>query len=44
MDDPPTVERYAGRVRALHKAGVSKSEIARRLTISRTSVRRLLEP
>jgi DNA invertase Pin-like site-specific DNA recombinase len=29
---------------ALHKAGVSKSEIARRLSISRTSVRRFLEP
>jgi putative DNA-invertase from lambdoid prophage Rac len=41
---PPTVQAYAGKVRALHKAGVSKSEIARRLNISRSSVRRLLEP
>jgi DNA invertase Pin-like site-specific DNA recombinase len=39
-----SVQRYAGKVRALHKAGVSKSEIARRLSISRTSVRRFLEP
>jgi putative DNA-invertase from lambdoid prophage Rac len=41
---PPTVQRYARKVRALHKAGVNKSEIARRLSISRTSVRRFLEP
>lgn len=41
---PPTVQSYAGKVRALHKAGVSKSEIARRLSISRTSVRRFLTP
>jgi putative DNA-invertase from lambdoid prophage Rac len=40
---PPTVQHYAGKVRALHKAGVNKSEIARRLSISRTSVRRFLE-
>jgi putative DNA-invertase from lambdoid prophage Rac len=25
---PPTVERYAGKLRALHKAGANKSEIA----------------
>jgi putative DNA-invertase from lambdoid prophage Rac len=41
---PPTVQRYAAKVRALHKAGASKSDIARRLSISRTSVRRFLEP
>jgi DNA invertase Pin-like site-specific DNA recombinase len=29
-------------VRKLHRAGVSKSEIARRLKIGRTSVRRIL--
>jgi len=29
-------------VRKLHRVGVSKSEIARRLTIGRTSVRRIL--
>lgn len=40
---PATVQGYADKVRALYKAGVSKSEIARRLQISRTSVRRLLE-
>jgi len=39
---PPTVQRYAGKVQALHRDGVSNSEIARRLQVSRTSVRRLL--
>jgi putative DNA-invertase from lambdoid prophage Rac len=39
---PPTVRQSADQVRALHKDGVSKSEIARRLNVSRTSVRRLL--
>ena len=37
---PPTVRQSADQVRALHKDGVSKSEIARRLNVSRTSVRR----
>lgn len=32
----------AGDVRALHCAGISKAEIARRLQIGRTSVRRIL--
>jgi putative DNA-invertase from lambdoid prophage Rac len=41
---PSTVQGYADEVQALHGAGVSKSEIARRLSISRTSVRRFLEP
>jgi DNA invertase Pin-like site-specific DNA recombinase len=41
---PPTVQRYAGRFARFNKAGVSKSEIARRLSISRTLVRRFLEP
>jgi putative DNA-invertase from lambdoid prophage Rac len=39
---PPTVQQSADQNRALHKDGVSKSEIARRLNVSRTSVRRLL--
>ncbi len=39
---PPTVAKYALRVRALAKNGMSKSEISRRLRISRTSVRRFL--
>jgi putative DNA-invertase from lambdoid prophage Rac len=40
---PATVRRHAENVRKLHQQGVSKSEIARRLSVSRTSVRRLLE-
>jgi len=39
---PVTVGKMAGPIRKLHRAGVSKAEIARRLDISRTSVRRLL--
>ena len=39
---PPTVARYAPQVRALAREGLSKSEISRRLSISRTSVRRFL--
>lgn len=39
---PITVALHADHVRKLHRAGVSKSEIARRLTIGRTSVRRIL--
>jgi len=39
---PPTVAKYSQRVRALAKNGLSKSEISRRLGISRTSVRRFL--
>jgi putative DNA-invertase from lambdoid prophage Rac len=39
---PPTVAKYAPRVRALARKGLSKSEISRRLCISRTSVRRFL--
>jgi DNA invertase Pin-like site-specific DNA recombinase len=33
---------HAAEVRKLHRTGVSKSEIARRLQIGRTSVRRIL--
>ena len=40
---PITAGLHAKRVRKLHQAGVSKAEIARRLQIGRTSVRRLLE-
>jgi putative DNA-invertase from lambdoid prophage Rac len=39
---PVTVGKLTGQIRKLHRAGVSKAEIARRLHISRTSVRRLL--
>jgi len=39
---PPTVAKYTLRVRALAKNGLTKSEISRRLRISRTSVRRFL--
>jgi DNA invertase Pin-like site-specific DNA recombinase len=40
---PPTAAGKAGSARNLFLAGISKSEIARRLKIGRTSVRRLLE-
>ena len=39
---PITAGIHADQVRKLHRAGVSKSEIARRLQIGRTSVRRIL--
>src|SRR6202043_1341431 len=39
---PITAGLQATEVRKLHRAGVSKSEIARRLNIGRTSVRRIL--
>jgi DNA invertase Pin-like site-specific DNA recombinase len=39
---PPTAAIHAADVRKLHRAGISKSEIARRLNIGRTSVRRIL--
>src|ERR1700689_1190696 len=39
---PITAGLHADHVRKLRRAGVSKSEIARRLTIGRTSVRRIL--
>ena len=32
----------AGEVRVLHRAGISNAEVARRLQIGRTSVRRIL--
>jgi putative DNA-invertase from lambdoid prophage Rac len=39
---PPTAARNTAEIRKLHRAGVSKSEVARRLQIGRTSVRRIL--
>jgi DNA invertase Pin-like site-specific DNA recombinase len=39
---PATAAIHAAETRKLHRAGVSKSEIARRLQIGRTSVRRIL--
>lgn len=39
---PATAAAHAAEVRQLHRAGISKSEIARRLNIGRTSVRRIL--
>ena len=39
---PATAALHGAEIRKLHRAGVSKSEIARRLPISRTSVRRIL--
>jgi putative DNA-invertase from lambdoid prophage Rac len=38
------IGKHAGQIRKLHHAGVSKAEIARRLDIGRTSVRRILSP
>jgi putative DNA-invertase from lambdoid prophage Rac len=40
---PETAARHAAEIRKLHRAGISKSEVARRLQIGRTSVRRILE-
>jgi putative DNA-invertase from lambdoid prophage Rac len=39
---PATAAAHAAEIRNLHAAGISKSEIARRLKIGRTSVRRIL--
>src|ERR1700691_4927521 len=39
---PATAAYKAAEVRKLHRAGISKAEIARRLDIGRTSVRRIL--
>jgi len=40
---PVTARLHADQVRKLYRAGTSKSEIARRLQIGRTSVRRILK-
>ena len=39
---PVTVGKQTSQIRRLHRAGVSKAEIARRLGIGRTSVHRIL--
>jgi DNA invertase Pin-like site-specific DNA recombinase len=39
---PATAAIHAAEIRKLHRAGISKSEIARQLQIGRTSVRRIL--
>src|SRR3954465_15370351 len=41
---PMTAGLQAAEIRKLHRFGLSKSEIARRLQIGRTSVRRILAP
>ena len=40
---PITIQKYLPEIKWLHAAGTSKREIAKRLKIARTSVRRLLE-
>lgn len=40
---PPTVQQHQPQISALFAQGISKREIATRLNISRTSVRRILE-
>ena len=42
LGQPVTAALHAGPVRKLFRSGVSKAEIARRLQIGRTSVRRIL--
>ena len=39
---PATAALHAAEIGKLHRAGVSKSEIARRVQVGRTSVRRIL--
>lgn len=39
---PATAAVHAAEIRKLHRAGISKSEIAHRIQIGRTSVRRIL--
>ena len=39
---PPTVRKHAGEIETLFADGVSKRQIAARLSISRASVRRML--
>ena len=42
LDRPATAGLHTAEIRKLHRAGIAKAEIARRLQISRTSVRRIL--
>ncbi len=42
MGRPQTAAKQVQTIRALHRQGLSQAEIARRLGIGRTSVRRLL--
>ncbi|HUZ94466.1 MAG TPA: recombinase family protein [Edaphobacter sp.] len=42
LGQPATAALHTKEVRKLHRSGLSKSEIARRLNIGRTSVRRIL--
>jgi len=42
LGQPATAAIHATEIRKLHRAGISKSEIARRLKVGRTSVRRIL--
>ena len=44
MGRPRTAAKKAEEIHALYQAGVSQAEIARRLAVGRTSVRRLLAP
>lgn len=39
---PATAALHTAEIRKLHRSGASKAEIARRLQIGRTSVRRIL--
>ena len=39
---PATAAAHSAEIRKVHRAGISKSGIARRLNIGRTSVRRIL--
>ena len=39
---PATAAAHAAEIGKLHRAGISKSEIARQLQVGRTSVRRIL--
>jgi transposase len=42
MADPPTVKARSAEIKRLFARGLSKREIAKRLKVGRTSVRRVL--